>query len=80
MKILHGILFIFVCTLLAVIGGVGTVAFSADMVVDSTKVDTVKVDTVFVTRSYNHVQKKMDVQTARLDSIIMKLQNDTIKK
>jgi len=47
---------------------------------DSTKVDSVKVDTVFVGRSYNHVQKKMDVQTARLDSIIMKLQNDTIKK
>ena len=80
MKILHSILFIFVCTLLAVIGGVGAVAFSADMAADSTKVDTVKVDTIFVTRSYNHVQKKMDVQTARLDSIIMKLQNDTIKK
>ena len=47
---------------------------------DSTKVDTVKVDIVFVRRSYNHVQKKMDVQSARLDSIIMKLQNDVIKK
>ena len=82
MKILHGILFVIVCLLLAVIGGVGAVAFSADMAAppDSIKVDTVKVDTIFVSRSYNHVQNKMDVQTARLDSIIMKLQNDQIKK
>ena len=80
MKILHGILFVIVCALLAVIGGVGAVAFSADMAADSIKVDTVKVDTIFVSRSYNHVQNKMDIQTARLDSIIMKLQNDQIKK
>ena len=82
MKILHNILFIFVCILLAVIGGVGTVAFSADMAAppDTIKIDTVKADTVFVSRSYTPVQQKMNVQSARLDSIIFKLRNDTVKK
>ena len=80
MKILHGILFIITCALLAVIGGVGAVAFSADMAVDSTKVDTVKVDTIFITRSYAPVQQKMNEQNIKLDSIIMKLRNDQIKK
>ena len=80
MKILHGILFVVVCLLLAVIGGVGAVAFSADMAADSTKVDTVKADTIFVTRSYVPVQQKINEQNIKLDSIIMKLQNDQIKK
>ena len=80
MKILHGILFIFVCALLAVIGGVGAVAFSADMAADSIKVDTVKADTIFVTRSYVPVQQKINEQNIKLDSIIMKLRNDQIKK
>ena len=82
MKILHGILFVIVCALLIVIGGVGAVAFSADMAAppDSIKVDTVKADTIFVTRSYVPVQQKINEQNIKLDSIIMKLRNDTIKK
>ena len=82
MKILHGILFVIVCALLIVIGGVGAVAFSADMAAppDSIKVDTVKVDTIFVTRSYVPVQQKINEQNIKLDSIIMKLRNDQIKK
>jgi len=41
---------------------------------DTTKVDSVK------TRSYIPVQQKMNEQNMRLDSIIIKLRNDTIKK
>ena len=41
--------------------------------------DTTKVDSVRV-RSYTPVQKKMNEQNMRLDSIIIKLRNDTIKK
>ena len=45
--------------------------------------DTIKVDTIAVevkTRNYIPVQQKMNEQNMRLDSIIIKLRNDTIKK
>ena len=49
------------------------------MMADTAKVDTVKVDSGKF-RSYVPVQKKIAEQNIKLDSIIMKLQNDTIKK
>jgi len=48
------------------------------MMADTAKVDTVRVDSVKL-RSYAPVHKKIAEQNIMLDSIIMKLRNDTIK-
>ena len=80
-RLFHNIIFLAVCLLLIILGSGGLRAFSADMrayPVDTLKVDTLKVDTL--SRSYAPVQKKMSEQSVRLDSIIMKLRNEQIKK
>jgi len=79
MKVLQVILFCLVLIVLISIGSTGAYVFSLDMAPpDTTKIDSVNIEAKV--RSYAPVQKKMSEQNALLDSIILKLRNDTIKK